>query len=83
MELTMTNNFGFCELNEQETMAVDGGGLWIYPIYPSYLATRTAIYIVNKYNYNIAVAQINGYNDTVTANGHPELVKSYPEKPTW
>lgn len=26
MELTMTNNFGFCELNENEMMAVDGGG---------------------------------------------------------
>lgn len=27
MELTMTNNFGFCELNENEMMMVDGGGL--------------------------------------------------------
>ncbi len=26
MELTMTNSFGFCELNEQEMMMVDGGG---------------------------------------------------------
>ncbi|MGN0606783.1 MAG: class IIb bacteriocin, lactobin A/cerein 7B family [Oscillospiraceae bacterium] len=25
MDLTMTNNFGFCELNEQEMMMVDGG----------------------------------------------------------
>lgn len=25
MELTMTNSFGFCELNEQEIMMVDGG----------------------------------------------------------
>lgn len=25
MELTMTNSFGFCELNEQEMMMVDGG----------------------------------------------------------
>ena len=25
MELTMTNNFGFCDLNEQEMMAVDDG----------------------------------------------------------
>lgn len=25
MELTMTNNFGFCELNENEMMMVDGG----------------------------------------------------------
>ena len=25
MELTMTNNFGFCELNDQEMMMVDGG----------------------------------------------------------
>ena len=25
MELTMTNNFGFCELNEKEMMMVDGG----------------------------------------------------------
>ena len=28
MELTMTNNFGFCELNENEMMTVDGGGFW-------------------------------------------------------
>ncbi len=28
MELTMTNNFGFCELNENEMMIVDGGGVW-------------------------------------------------------
>ena len=28
MELTMTNSFGFCELNEQEMMAVDGGVNW-------------------------------------------------------
>lgn len=27
MELTMTNNFGFCELNENEMMVVDGGGM--------------------------------------------------------
>ena len=27
MELTMTNSFGFCELNENEMMIVDGG--WI------------------------------------------------------
>ncbi|MCD7730094.1 MAG: hypothetical protein LUI05_01180 [Oscillospiraceae bacterium] len=27
MELTMTNSFGFCELNEQEMMMVDGGGI--------------------------------------------------------
>ena len=27
MELTMTNNFGFCELNENEMMMVNGGGL--------------------------------------------------------
>lgn len=27
MELTMTNSFGFCELNEQEMMMVDGGGM--------------------------------------------------------
>ncbi len=27
MELTMTNNFGFCELNENEMMMVDGGGI--------------------------------------------------------
>ena len=26
MELTMTNSFGFCELNENELMMVDGGG---------------------------------------------------------
>ncbi len=25
MELTMTNGFGFCELNENEMMMVDGG----------------------------------------------------------
>lgn len=25
MELTMTNNFGFCELNENEMIMVDGG----------------------------------------------------------
>lgn len=25
MELTMTNNFGFCELNEQEMMETEGG----------------------------------------------------------
>lgn len=25
MELTMINSFGFCELNEQEMMMVDGG----------------------------------------------------------
>lgn len=25
MELTMTNSFGFCELNENEMMMVDGG----------------------------------------------------------
>lgn len=25
MELTMTNNFGFCELDENEMMMVDGG----------------------------------------------------------
>ncbi len=28
MELTMTNSFGFCELNEQEMMMVDGGISW-------------------------------------------------------
>lgn len=28
MELTMTNNFGFCELNENEMMLVDGGDGW-------------------------------------------------------
>lgn len=28
MELTMTNNFGFCELNENEMMMVDGGGFF-------------------------------------------------------
>ncbi|MBQ5318900.1 MAG: hypothetical protein J6K17_07380 [Oscillospiraceae bacterium] len=83
MELTMINSFGFCELNEQETRAVDGGGLWIQPNYTLYLANRTARYIVNTYNYNMAVSQINGYNDTVTASGHSELIKSYPEKPTW
>lgn len=27
MELTMTNSFGFCELNELEMMMVDGGGI--------------------------------------------------------
>lgn len=26
MELTMTNNFGFCELNENEMLEVEGGG---------------------------------------------------------
>lgn len=26
MELTMINSFGFCELNENEMMMVDGGG---------------------------------------------------------
>lgn len=26
MEFTMTNNFGFCDLNESEMMLVDGGG---------------------------------------------------------
>ena len=25
MELTMTNGFGFCELNENEMMLIDGG----------------------------------------------------------
>lgn len=25
MELTMTNSFGFCELNENEMMMIDGG----------------------------------------------------------
>lgn len=28
MELTMTNNFGFCELNENEMLMVDGGTDW-------------------------------------------------------
>lgn len=27
MELTMTNSLGFCELNEQEMMMVDGGNM--------------------------------------------------------
>lgn len=27
MELTMTNNFGFCELNENEMMMIDGGSV--------------------------------------------------------
>ena len=27
MELTMTNSFGFCELNDQEMLMVDGGGM--------------------------------------------------------
>ncbi len=27
MELTMTNNFGFCELNEDEMALVDGGAI--------------------------------------------------------
>ena len=27
MELTMTNSFGFCELNENEMMVVDGGAI--------------------------------------------------------
>ena len=29
MELTMTNNFGFCELNENEKTIINGGGLLI------------------------------------------------------
>ena len=31
MELTMTNSFGFCELNEQEMMEVDGGAITTEP----------------------------------------------------
>lgn len=27
MEMTMTNNFGFCELNENEKTIINGGGI--------------------------------------------------------
>lgn len=40
MELTMTNNFGFCELNENEMMMVDGG-VKVEPIIAGGLALGT------------------------------------------
>lgn len=80
MELTMTNNFGFCELNENEKNQIDGG---FFPTVPIYLGVRTGIYLGNMYNYNMQVSSINGYNDTVISAGRSDLVKSYPEKPRW
>ncbi len=80
MELTMTNSFGFCELDENEKNQIDGGLLFITP---NYFGIRTGIYIVRTYNYNMQVSYINGYNDTVVGAGRPDLIKSYPEKPRW
>ena len=71
-------DFTFSEINEEELMNTDGGLILINPV-----IVRTAAYLVNCYNYNMQVSEINGYNDTVTSNGRPDLVKSYPEKPTW
>ena len=81
MELTMTNSFGFCELNEQETMAVDGGSIVIFPI--NYPAVRIGMYLGQMIAYNVKVSEINGYNETVTSNNRPDLVKPYPPKPTF
>lgn len=60
MELTMTNNFGFCELNENEMMMVDGGseptnndGIWGVIDHAVYGMSG------NKYNLN-EVAQRGG-----------------------
>lgn len=77
MELTMTNSFGFCEMSETEMMATDGGSIILNP------SVRFSIYVSKMIAYNIAVSEINGYNNTVTNNDRPDLVKPYPPKPTF
>ena len=84
MEMVLSS--GFCELEEEEVLSMEGGSIlpFILPINPiADPISRTARYIVNVINYNIEVSNISGYNDTVTSNGRADLVKSYPEKPTW
>ena len=77
MEMVLSN--GFCEMDQEEVISTDGGLI----ILPQYIGYRTGVYLRNLIEYNMQVAEINGYNDTVTSNGRADLVKSYPEKPTW
>lgn len=81
MELTMTNTFSFRELNENEIMEIDGGSVVIFPI--NYTAVRLGRYVGQMIAYNVKVSEINGYNETVTSNNRPDLVKPYPPKPTF
>ncbi len=86
MDNVMTK--GFCELNEKELSETDGGvigaiivaGVCIGLGYVNY---RTCQYIANTADYEQAVSGINAYNQTVTSGGRPDLVKPYPDKPTW
>ena len=77
MEVAVKNSACFSELKNDEIFDTYGGNV------NSYLGARTGIYLANLIMYNIRVAEINGYNDTVTSNGRPDLIKDYPEKPTW
>ena len=76
--MVVNDNFALCEMNREEMLDIEGGF-----ILNTYISIRSIVYQVNMYNYNMEVAEINGYNDTVTNNGRSDLVKSYPEKPTW
>lgn len=77
MEFAAKNSTSFAELKNDEIFDTYGGNV------NAYLGARTGIYLANLIMYNIQVAEINGYNDTVTSNGRPDLIKDYPEKPTW
>lgn len=86
MELTMTK--GFCELNEKELAETDGGFIGTIIVVGvcvgvGYVNYRTCQYIANYATYEQDVSRINTYNQTVTSNNRPDLVRSYPEKPTW
>lgn len=81
MELTMTNTFSFRELNENEIMEIDGGSVVIFPI--NYPTVRIGMYLGQMIAYNVKVSEINGYNETVTSNNRPDLVKPYPPKRTF
>ena len=76
MELTMTNSFGFCELNQNELENTDGG--LIIEIISS---VNFIAYAVDTYNYYKETKYVTSYNETVTANNRYDLVKPNPSKP--
>lgn len=80
--MNMITNNCFIELTTEEQLVQDGGVVLV-PTYTGPVTNRLSFYIVQNIVYNIQCSYINSYNDTVTSNGRTDLVKPYPEKPTW
>lgn len=76
MELTITNSFGFCELDQNELENTDGG-----LVFEIISTVSLVAYAVDTYNYYKETKYVASYNDTVTANNRYDLVKSNPSKP--